>query len=308
MSDRRDQSSSPILPETLAALSTFSVRVRKVVEGFLGGAHASLHFGASVEFAEHKKYSPGDDIRHIDWRALARTDRYFIKQQQREVILRCLLVLDGSTSMAYRGSRALASKLEYAAELQAALAYVLMRQGDEAGLLFFAEKISQFVLPSRRPGHLKELFSFFATITPSKSPGTALPEAITLAAERAGRRAMVVLATDLWSSPGETEAALARLASRGHDVALFHILDPDEVDLPFRGPVTFVGMEGESPVNADPALIREAYREQLAAEQSKWRHLCGEAGIDLYIIRTDEPISTVLAEFAGRRSSVRRRM
>ncbi|MCU0663496.1 MAG: DUF58 domain-containing protein [Myxococcota bacterium] len=308
MTERHDQPTSPLLPETLAALSTFSVRVRKVVEGFLGGSHSSLHFGASVEFAEHKKYSPGDDIRHIDWRALARTDRYFVKQQQREVILRCLLVLDLSASMAYQGSRAIASKLAYAAELEAALAYVLMRQGDEAGLLFFAEGIRRFVPPSRRPGHLKELFAAFVAATPSTESGTALHEAITLAAERAGRRAMVVIATDLWSSPVETEAALTKLASRGHDIALFHILDPDEIDLPFRGPSTFVGMEDEHPVHTDPALVREAYCERLAAEQSKWRHLCGEAGIDLYSIRTDEPISALLAEFARRRSGIRRRM
>lgn len=307
MTQRRDQSHGPLLPETLAALSTFSVRVRKVVEGFLGGAHASLHFGASVEFAEHKKYSPGDDVRHIDWRALARTDRYFIKQQQREVILRCLLVLDCSASMAYRGQRAISTKLAFAAELEAALAYVLMRQGDEAGLLFFAERLLRIVPPSRRPGHLKELFLSFVTVTPSQASGTALAEAITLSAERAGRRAMVVIATDLWSSPGETAAALTRLASRGHDVVLFHILDPDEIDLPFRGPTTFMGMEGEPELTTDPALVREAYREQLQAEQARWRHLCGESGIDLYSIRTDEPIASVLAEFAGRRSTGRRR-
>ena len=307
MSRPPERPRSPADAETLEAVRALTVKVRRVVEGLQGGAHTSPHLGASVEFAEHKKYSPGDDIRHIDWRALARTDRYFVKQHQREVILRCLMALDCSASMDYRGSRARADKLGYAVTLLAALAYILVRQGDAAGLLTFADRPLDFLPAGRRPDHLPSLMARLASVRPAEQGGTGFAEAIAEAAAGAGRRSMVVLASDLWSAKRETEISLSQLAARGHDVVVFHILDPDEVDLPFDRPAVFCGLEGEPEVEADPSLIRRDYRQEVESIRERWHRVCGEAGIDLEPVMTSAPPERVLADFASRRRAQRRR-
>lgn len=297
---------SPVDPEVLDAVATLTIEVRRVVEGLQGGGHASPHLGASVEFAEHKKYSPGDDIRHIDWRALARTDRYFVKTHEREVHLRCLMLIDCSASMGYRGSRARLSKLEFARVLLGAMAHVLVRQGDAAGLLAFADAPLDFVPPERRPDHLPALFKRLARLRPAAGGGTDYGAAIRRVADRAGRRALVVLASDLWGGGRETEVALASLAARGHDVALFHVLSPDEIDLPFARAATFVGLERDGEVEVDPALIRADYRRALDRVQERWRQTGGKAGIDYLFVNTATRPEQALAEFAARRHRARR--
>ena len=302
MTDTTHRPKSPVDPETLKAISTLTLKVRKVVKGLQGGIHMSPHLGASVEFAEHKKYSQGDDIRHLDWRVLARTDRYFIKQHEREVILRCLMILDCSASMGFRGSRARATKVGYAVELLAAMSHILVRQGDAAGLLTFDSDIRTFIPPLNRPDHLSVLMTHFATAQPAPEKGTNFQKAIAHAADYAGRRAMIVVVSDLWSADRETEVALARLAARGHDVVVFRVLDPDELDLPFDGPAVFRGMEGEADVVVDPTLIREDYRREITAILKRWQRVGGEAGIDIISALTSQPPLTVLADFIARRS------
>ncbi len=292
--------------QTLNAVATLTIQVRRVVEGIQGGTHISPHFGASVEFAEHKKYTPGDDLRDIDWRALARTDRYFVKQHQREVVLRCLLVLDCSASMSYRGERARATKLNYARVLLGAMAHILVRQGDAAGLLTFADRIIDFFPPKRRPDHLPAIMSRLAGVRTAVSSGTRFTEAISRAADGIGRRAMVVMASDLWGADRDAELALTRLAARGHDVAIFHVLDPDELDLPFEQPVMFHGLEGEPSVEADPTMLRADYRKEVRAVQDHWRHLCGKSGIDLHTAISNAPPEFVLANFAASRHTHQR--
>ena len=301
MSDTNGRLRFPADPETLKALTSLTVRVRRVVEGLQGGAHPSLHFGASVEFAEHKKYNPGDDIRHIDWRALARTDRFFVKQHQREVVLSCLIVLDCSASMGYQGTRARTDKLGYAVELMATLAYILVRQGDAAGLMTFASKPTLFIPPARRPDQLSTMMRHFASLEAARSGTTAFADAIARAADSAGGRAMVVLASDLMGAERDTELALKRLAARGHDISVFHILSPDEIDLPFNQPILLEGMEGERALDIDPTLIREDYRQEVRRLLNRWRRVSGEAGIDFVHAPTDQPPAAVLSEFASRR-------
>jgi len=302
MSDPPDRVPSLVDPETLDSVSTLTIQVRRVVEGLQGGDHASLHKGASVEFAEHRKYCPGDDIRHIDWRALARTDRHFVKQHEREVTLRCLLVVDTSASMGYRGSRARASKLDYARILLGALAHVLVRQGDAVGFLAFASSPLGYLPPKREAKHLPAMMSWLAALEPSEEEGTGFSEAIRKAAEIAGRRSMVALASDLWGAGRETETAIARLAARGHDVAVFHVLSPDEADLPFERPALFAGLEGEGDVDIDPALVRADYAREIRAIRERWRRTCGEAGVDLVPVATGDPPGAILAAFAARRA------
>ncbi|MDD5306504.1 MAG: DUF58 domain-containing protein [Deltaproteobacteria bacterium] len=301
MSTPGDRSRWPVDPSTLEAVSALRIRVRRVVEGLPGGAHPSPHRGSSVEFAEHKKYSPGDDIRHVDWKALARTDRYFVKQHQREVTLRCLMLLDCSASMGYRGSRAHEGKLASAVVLLAAMAHILVRQGDAAGFLTFSSGPGTFVPARHRPDHLASLMTRLAGIEASAAPGTSYAEVIRRAADAAGRRAMIVLASDLWSAGREVEVALGRLAARGHDVVVFHVLDPDEIDLPFKEPSVFAGLEGEGEVEVDPAVIRGEYRRRVGEVRERWRRVCSEAGIDLVPAPTDVPVERVLHDFAARR-------
>jgi uncharacterized protein (DUF58 family) len=296
-----DSAANPVDSETLDAVSSLTVRVRRAVEGLQGGDHASLHIGASVEFAEHKKYSPGDDIRNIDWKALARTDRYFVKTFEREVTLRCLMLVDCSPSMGYRGTRAELDKLGYAVVLLGAMSHVLVRQGDAVGLLPFAESPLDYLPPKRRPEHLPILMSHFSALEPARGTTTGYADAIRVAAERAGRRAMIAVATDLWGAGEETEVALKSLAARGHDIVLFHVLSPDEVDLPFDRVATFAGMEGEGDVDVDPSLIREDYRRTVEELRERWRRSSGEAGIDLVQAITAVPPHVVLADFAARR-------
>ncbi|MDJ0766713.1 MAG: DUF58 domain-containing protein [Myxococcota bacterium] len=296
-----DPSRLPVDPETLKAISTLTVKVRRVVEGLQGGSHDSPHLGASVEFAEHKKYSPGDDIRHLDWRALARTDRYFVKQHQREVVLRCFLMLDCSASMGYQGARARSDKVSYAVELLAAIAHILVRQGDSAGLLTFDADTKHFISPRWRADHLSVLMAYLASVKAAQQGGTNFQKAISDIADRAGRRAMVVLATDLWGATRETEIALAHLTARGHDVSVLQILDPDELDLPFDRPTAFRGMEREPDLEADPALVREDYRAEVRSVQTRWQRVCGEAGIDLTFVTTDQRPALVLSDFISHR-------
>jgi uncharacterized protein (DUF58 family) len=308
MKDPVDTSRSPIDPETLKALSTLTLNVRKVVEGLQGGSHASMHFGASVEFAEHKRYHPGDDIRHLDWSALARTDRYFVKQHQREVILNCLMVLDCSASMAYRGQRALNDKLGYAVQLLAAMAHILVRQGDAAGLLTFASKPEHYIPPGRRPDQLSAMMQLFATVKALDNKGTGFSEAVARVAEQVDRRSMIVLATDLWGAGREAEVSFARLAARGHDVIVFYVLDPDESDLPFDYPCVFRGTEGEPEIEVDPALIREDFRREAKAVEQHWQRIFGKAGIDFITSPTSVAPAQILAYLAGRRHRKRGRV
>jgi len=298
---------SSLNPELLSAISKLTIKVRRMVEGLQGGAHLSPHLGASVEFAEHKRYSPGDDIRHIDWRALARTDRYFVKQHQREVILRGLLALDCSASMGYQGSRAEHSKLAFAVELLGALAHILLQQGDAAGLMTFDTHPQHFIPPMRRPDHLTKLMHHLALARPQAKGGSGFLEAITQIAEHMGRPAMVILVSDLWEAERETEIALARLAARGHDVIVFQILSPDEIDLPFQLLSRFRGLEDDQLTEADPALIRADYRQEISAFTDRWQRVCREAGIDLVLAVTDRPVTSVLSEFISRRQTLGRR-
>jgi uncharacterized protein (DUF58 family) len=302
MSRPRDERPDRLLsPGLLDAVSALTIRVRRVVEGLQGGGHASLHLGASVEFAEHQKYSPGDDIRRIDWRALARTDRLFVKRHLREVHLRCLVLLDCSASMGYRGTRAELTKLEYGALITGVLAHVLVRQGDAVGLLAFADRLVTFLPPSLRPDRLPMLLSRLAALEPAAAPGTDFSAVIGRGAERAGHRAMIVLVSDLWGADRSTEIALGSLAARGHDVALFHLLSPDESDLPFSRAGIFAGLEGEGAVEVNPALVRDGYRRELDGWREQWRRACGESGIDLVSALTSEPVESVIGEFARRR-------
>lgn len=298
-----------LAPVDLAKLSSLALRARTIVEGALAGAHRNLHPGTSLEFTEHKEYAPGDDIRRIDWKAVARTDRYAIKRFEDETEMRVLLVLDTSASMGYR--RASVSKLEYATYLAAALAYLVGQQRDAAGLLAFDAETRARLPPSTRPGQVREVLTALEGLRPAlvANPGPAL-DAV---AEICDKRSLIVLFSDLLDAeagpPGDAAAGtladrLRQLRGRGHDVALFHILDPDEVDLPFQDLMFFEGMEpGDGrTLLAEARDLASAFREESAMFRQRWQTLGIEARVEYRFARTDTPPAEILHPFLAERA------
>jgi len=222
----------PLDPAELAGLESMSLRARVVVEGAYAGLHRSPHAGGSVEFAEHKEYAPGDDIRHLDWKVAARTDRYTVKRFEDETEMRTYLVLDTSASMGYRGAEAGpgVSKLEWASWLAAAVAYVAGQQGDPAGLLLVDDDVRTTLPPRTRPGHLPDVLAALEAVRPAGRSDVERGLLRTL--EMAERRSLVLVFSDLLDAPMGLELRLRQLRTRGHDVVLFHIMHPDEVELP----------------------------------------------------------------------------
>jgi uncharacterized protein (DUF58 family) len=296
----------PILdPEIRKRIANLTFKARRAVEGMLSGAHRSPHRGASVVFVEHREYRPGDDLRLLDWRAYARSDRHTVKRFEQETQLRATLVLDASPSMSYAGARSSASKGDHAATLLAALGLVLVRQGDAAGAVRFAREVIASVPPRSRPAHLELVLGELAT--PIAEGGTTdLRTALGQVAERAERRGVIAIASDLIDLDADgkmKEHALApidQLVHRGHDVWVFQVMDPDELDLPFDGPTRFVGLEGEGTLDVDPAALRAQYREEMQAFLDLARARCTAAGARYRLVRTDEPVERVLAEVLAR--------
>ena len=301
-----------LAPVDLARLSNLAVRARTIVEGALSGVHRNLHPGTSLEFTEHKEYAPGDDVRRIDWKAVARTDRYTIKRFENETEMRMLLLLDTSASMGYR--RTSVSKLEYATYLCAALAYLVGQQRDAAGLIAFDDTPRALLPPSTRPGQIRELLAALEGLRPA---GVANPDrAVDAVGEICDKRSLVILFSDLLDTEDATVGATAtgamaervrQMRARGHDVVLFHLLDPDEIELPFDELMFFEGMEpGDSrTLLAEASDLAHAFREESAIFRERWRTTCLESRVEYRFARTDTPPAEVLHAFLSDRSGRR---
>jgi uncharacterized protein (DUF58 family) len=293
-------------PVDLARLASMSLRARVIVEGAFAGMHHNPHAGTSIEFAEHKEYAPGDDLRHMDWKAVARVERYYIKRFEDETEMRTFLLVDGSASMGYK--RAGVSKLEYASYLAAALGYLLAQQGDPAGLVVFDERTRQYLPPRTRGGHIRDLLlALEATYAAGRTePGRALAHV----GELADRRSLIVLMTDLLDAPPDLGDRLRQLRSRGHDVALFHLLDPDEVELPVDelDLTEFVGVEPEDGRHllADPRDLAASFARESLALRERWRLACLEARVEYLFVTTETPPSDVLRGFLFDRRRARK--
>ncbi len=314
MAERAEESAAAAAPEarareldarTLAELGSLTLRARVVAESALAGMHRSRHHGTSVEFAEHKEYSPGDNVRHLDWRAFARFDRDYVKRFEDESSLRALVVVDSSGSMGYPATREAErlTKLGYASAMAGAMAYVLARQGDAAGVATFREKL-EIRVPSRaRRGHLQEILATLEGLEP-EGP-TQLRAALDTLAEGLNRRTIVAIFSDLLDGGVESLEAIARLRARKHDVILFHVLDPDELEFPFEDSTLFVSMEDARQVQIDARAIREAYLEELRRFLEKAEQVCRSSRVEYVLARTDAPAGKLLAEVLHRRASQR---
>ena len=286
-------------PEILGRLASLKLRVRAITEGVLTGLHKSPHHGQSVEFAEHKEYAPGDDVRRIDWKTYAKFDKYYVKQFEQETNLRAWLVVDASGSMAYRGAEKGLTKHEYAGALAASLAYLLVRQGDAAGLVLVADRVLRAVPPRAAASQLPQFVDLLAEATPAGP--TRLAAAVDHIVEHAPRRGSVLVFTDLFDAEEKVLKRLAQLRRRKHEVTLFHVLDPYEIDFPFEDPTRFLSMEDAREVEANARDVRKGYLEVLARWLDEVRRGAAEADIDYVLCRTDRPVDEVLLPFLARR-------
>jgi uncharacterized protein (DUF58 family) len=267
-------------------LAGLTLRAKRTVDGLLAGMHRSPHRGASAIFKEHRAYRPGDDPRLIDWRAYARSDRYSIKHFEHETQLRGTLALDISPSMRWGSGDV--SKLDHAATLLAALAYVLTRQGDAVSLITFDDALRDRLPARSGPAHLDYLMRTLAQPAQS-SRATVLHESLDKLIEHAGRMGLVVIASDLLDLEGDALDPVARLQARGHQTIVLHVMDPAELELPYEQPMRFEGLEGESPVEVDPQGLRRAYREAIDAFVASCQHRVVAAGARYLLARTDIP-------------------
>jgi uncharacterized protein (DUF58 family) len=292
-------------PTAIAKLESLAVKARVIVEGALTGLHRAKLRGSSVEFAEHKEYTQGDEIRHIDWKVLGKADRYYIKQFEQESELTCYLVLDASASMNYKGKGL--SKREYASHLLAGLAYLLVHQGDRVGLSVFGNKALDRYIPSRaRSNHLRTLLGMLENVgredqTGDESASAALERVAELARHRRG---LVILASDLLETDGSAANVMRHLRARGHDTVLFHILDRDEIEFPFDELTIFDSLEGEAKLLVDPASIRRLYRKRIKDFLDRTQSECREAGVEYHLVTTDEPFELALMRFLAERLGV----
>jgi uncharacterized protein (DUF58 family) len=290
----------PLLdPVVLARLGTLRLRVRAIAEGILTGLHKSPHHGQSVEFAEHKEYAPGDEIRHIDWKAYGKFDKYYVKRYEQETNLRAYLVVDASGSMGYRGHPDRLSKLELASALAATLAYLMFRQQDAAGLVLVQGQVAGAVPPRASASHLAPILEALEGARPEGE--TRLGAAVDWVVEHAPRRSSVIVFSDLFDKEEKVLRKIAQLGLRKHDVTLFHVLDPAELEFPFDDPTLFLSMEDERQVEAHGRDVRKGYLEVMRRWLAEVRRTAAEADIDYSLCRTDRPADEVLLPFLARR-------
>lgn len=292
-------------PKAIVKLESMVVKAKCIVEGALTGMHRAKLRGSSVEFAEHKEYSRGDEIRHIDWKVLGKADRYYIKQFEQESELTCYLVVDASGSMGYRGQSV--SKQSYACHLAAAFAYLLIGQQDRVGVSVFGEGRPELFAPPRaKPTHLRTILNILDAAESSPASGDeTLSSALERVAEQARRRkGLVVVLSDLFDQEGEAISVLQHLRARGHDTVVFHLLDRDELDFPFDGLSIFESLEGEDKVLVDPASIRRIYQDKIKQFIDSSRDQCLKSGIEYHFALTDQPFETTLMNFLAERLGI----
>jgi uncharacterized protein (DUF58 family) len=286
-------------PETLAKLQGLQLRAKTIVEGYVSGVHRSPFHGFSIEFAEHREYSPGDDLRYLDWKVFGRTDKFYLKQFEEETNLSCYLLLDVSESMTYRSDAAAMSKLDYARSAAAALAYLVLHQQDSVGLAAFDDELRSLIRPSGSPSHLKELLHVMEQ--PSGGKKTATGPIFHDLAERFKKRGIVIVLSDLFDDVESMVRGLAHFRHRRHEVVLMHVLDPAELDFPFQQITLFRGLEQLPEVLVEPRAIRKAYLAEFGNYLRRLKTACRRHNIDYVPLRTDGLLEVVLASYLASR-------
>ena len=290
-------------PDRIAKLKNLNLLARQAVEGFISGLHRSPHKGFSVEFAEHREYTAGDDLRHLDWLAWGRTDRYYIKQYEQETNLRTHILLDVSNSMAYRYSGQV-TKFVYGCFMTACLAYIMCRQQDTVGVIAFDEKPRFHLPPHSTPAHLDRVFKQLEATSPGKT--TRIASTFHDLANRIGKRGLVIVISDLYDEPAEVMKALQHFVYKRHQIIVFHLMDPAELEFPFKKILSFLDMETNERVQVDPRYVREGYVEEINAFVNTYRKECSERNIEYILTPTNESYDRFLLNYLARRKAMLR--
>ncbi len=282
-------------PDVIAHIADLTLRSRRLAEGGISGQHRSPFHGFNVEFAAYREYTPGDDLRRLDWRVFARSDRHYIKQYEEESNVRVTFVVDASASMNYRGSRAALNKFDYAATLVVSLAMLLSRQQDPVGLVLFDEAAGKILPPSATQAQVTALSEVLQTCTPARK--TELGGLLRSLTDRLRRRGFLVIVSDLFTDLESVYDGLDRLRFLGHEVLVMQVVDRDELELPFEGPTIFKDIEGDEQVFAEPGAFRKSYQEAMRGFLSEVRRECGGRGYDHICLCTEDPLGDSLARF-----------
>ena len=285
-------------PEAMRKLETLVLRSRYVVEGFRAGMHASPLKGASVEFADHRQYVKGDNLRNLDWKVFGRTERYYVKRFEEETSLRTHVVIDGSGSMAY-GSDGCPSKYDYACRIAAALGYIVSRQQDALGLTIFDEEIRAHVPARSGSRHLRHFIEMLAAHRPEKPTDTG--RSLHALAEMVSRRGLIVLLSDLFDNSDAIFRAIAHFRKKMHDVILLQVLDPCELELSLDRVAEFIDMETGEKLELDPALARLCYKQELQKAIDGCREKCAVLNVDYRLVSTADSFEDFVAQYLAER-------
>ena len=287
-------------PELLARIGSLELLARTVVEGFMSGLHRSPFTGFSTEFTEYRQYNPGDDLRYLDWRLLARTDRYFIKKYRADTNTQCHLLVDTSASMNYAHASSV-TKLQYAQFLAASLAYLLNRQQDAVGLVAFAEKVHTHVPARNRTGHMRTIFGNLSMLEAAGQ--TNLSASLHQLAEMLTQRGIVVIVSDFYDQPERLGEAFQHLRFKGHDTIAFQVLDQNELDFDFDDPVLLLeDAETQEQMPVLPDVVMDGYRERMRRHVEDMRQCAAANNVDYELLTTKQPLDFALLSFLSRRS------
>jgi uncharacterized protein (DUF58 family) len=285
-------------PAVVAQLANMELRARLVVEGFITGLHRSPYHGFSVEFTEHRQYMPGDEIKHIDWKAYGKTDRFYIKQFEEETNLKSYLIVDASRSMDY-ASKGNIKKFEYASYIAAALAYLMIEQRDAVGLTLFDEGVRLLLPPRATRSYLKVILKELELARPAKKTGTAA--SLHLIAEQMKRRGLVIILSDLFDQPESVMTALKHFRHKGNEVVMMHVLDPLERSFAFGGDAIFKDLETQEELMTQPWHIQKAYQQSMQEFLDFYKRRCRDNNIDYVLLDTSTSFDKALFEYLNKR-------
>ncbi len=280
-------------PQVLARLVGVPFLSRRAMQGNVSGRHASPHRGASVEFAEYRKYVPGDDLRRLDWRAFGRSDRHYVKEFEADTNLRCCLIVDTSGSMGF-GSTGI-TKIQFARQIAGALSYLAVQQGDAVGLACLADGIVSSLPPRRNPVHLRIVFDRLEAMKPAGL--TSLIPVLHELAETIRQRALIVVISDFFTNPAELRGCFEHFRFRKHDLAAFHLLDPQEIAFKFQRPMRFLDMEGGTAIFAEPNEIADRYHTAIGKYLREMKQVAAETAVDYHRVSLDESYDKTLMRF-----------
>jgi uncharacterized protein (DUF58 family) len=292
-------------PETLDKIKRLDVRARLVVEGFITGQHRSPYNGFAIEFAAHREYAPGDDLRHIDWKVWSKTDRLYIKEYEEETNLKCHLLVDCSKSMRY-GEKTGWSKFDYASTAAASVGYLMQQQADSVGMVLFSNKIDKTLKASSHPSHMKLIFHELENTVPDDV--TDVSDPFLSLASKINQRGMICLFSDLFLDPEELGKSLNQFRLRRHEVVVFHVMHHDELEFPFQDNTLFRGMEVDAELHTEPRALRDSYMEAVERYMARVKKVCAVAGIDHVLLDTSKPLGGVLSSYLNFRAKSRRKL